>query len=144
MLSYFTCDFFLVSLYWLPGYAKFIMLNKEVPRDLQCKLFSWFLLCPKQRIGKFHPRDSFSWWINVRLRELSSTDNCLHPKVGIFSSKYQKKRVKSNLVFEKFVFMVSYLIFSVTLFFKISKKKNYMYVTCMPTMLGVEYGLFNF
>lgn len=143
MLSYFTCDFFLVSLYWLPGYAKFIMLNKEVPRDLQCKLFSWFLLCPKQRIGKFHPRDSFSWWINVRLRELSSIDNCLHPKVGIFSSKYQKKRVKSNLVFEKFVFMVSYLIFSVTLF-KISKQNIYMYVTCMPTMLGADYGLFNF
>lgn len=67
---------------------------------------------------------------------------CLHPKVGIFSSKYQKKRVKSNLVFEKFVFMVSYLIFSVTLF-KISKQNIYMYVTCMPTMLGVEYGLFN-
>lgn len=68
---------------------------------------------------------------------------CLHPKVGIFSSKYQKKKVKSNLVFEKFVFMVSYLIFSVTLF-KISKQNIYMYVTCMPTMLGADYGLFNF
>lgn len=141
MLSYFTCDFFLVSLYWLPGYAKFIMLNKEVPRDLQCKLFSWFLLCPKQN-REISPK-GFLLVVNKCQTEGTFFHKyCLHPKVGIFSSKYQKKKVKSNLVFEKFVFMVSYLIFSVTLF-KISKQNIYMYVTCMPTMLGVEYGLFN-
>lgn len=92
----------------------------------------------QNRIGKFHLRDSFSWWINVRLRELSSIDNCLHPKVGIFSSKYQKKRVKSNLVFEKFVFMVSYLIFSVTLFFKISKKKIICMLHACPLCLELN------
>lgn len=116
---------------------------KRSQRDLQCKLFSWFLLCPKQN-REISPK-GFLLVVNKCQTEGTFFHKyCLHPKVGIFSSKYQKKRVKSNLVFEKFVFMVSYFIFSVTLFFKISKEKNYMYVTCMPTMLGADYGLFNF
>lgn len=116
---------------------------KRSQRDLQCKLFSWFLLCPKQN-REISPK-GFLLVVNKCQTEGTFFHKyCLHPKVGIFSSKYQKKKVKSNLVFEKFVFMVSYFIFSVTLFFKISKEKNYMYVTCMPTMLGADYGLFNF
>lgn len=120
------------------------MQNKEVPKRFTMQIIFMILALSKTENREISPK-GFLLVVNKCQTEGTFFHKyCLHPKVGIFSSKYQKKKVKSNLVFEKFVFMVSYLIFSVTLFFKISKKKNYMYVTCMPTMLGVEYGLFNF